>query len=95
LRVNQTDAETKLWNALRNRQLCGLKFVRQESIGRYTCDFVCREKKVVVEADGGQHAESKSDAVRDRYLREKGYRVIRFSPARLRRATSPRIAGRG
>ena|SRR5688572_18436838 len=78
LRVNQTDAEKKLWYALRNRQLCGLKFVRQEPIGRYTCDFVCREKRVIVEVDGGQHAESKSDAIRDRYLRENGYRVIRF-----------------
>jgi very-short-patch-repair endonuclease len=68
----------KLWYALRDRQLCELKFVRQEPVGRYTCDFVCREKLIVVEADGGQHAESKSDAVRDRYLREKGYRVIRF-----------------
>jgi very-short-patch-repair endonuclease len=48
------------------------------TVGRYTCDFVCRERKVVVEVDGGQHAESKSDAVRDRYLRERGYRVIRF-----------------
>jgi very-short-patch-repair endonuclease len=59
-------------------QIRGLKFVRQEPIGRYTSDFVCREKKLVVEVDGGQHAESKSDAVRDRYLRENGYRVIRF-----------------
>jgi very-short-patch-repair endonuclease len=78
LRANQTDAEIKLWYALRNRQLCGLKFVRQEPVGRYTCDFVCRERKFVVEVDGGQHAESKSDAVRDRYLREMGYRVVRF-----------------
>ena len=55
LRVNQTDAETKLWNRLRNRQINGCKFVRQEPIGRYICDFVCREKLVIVEVDGGQH----------------------------------------
>jgi len=78
LRVNQTDAEKKLWYALRNRQIWRLKFVRQEPVGRYTCDFVCRAKLIVIEVDGGQHADSKQDAVRDQYLREKGYRVLRF-----------------
>jgi very-short-patch-repair endonuclease len=78
LRVSQTDAEKKLWYALRNRQICGLKFVRQEPVGRYTCDFVCREKRIVIEVDGGQHAGSKQDTVRDRYLREQGYRVFRY-----------------
>jgi very-short-patch-repair endonuclease len=78
LRVDPTNAEKKLWYALRSRQTCGLKFVRQEPIGRYTCDFVCREKRIVIEIDGGQHAELKSDAVRDRYLREQGYRVLRY-----------------
>ena len=78
LRVNQTDAEKKLWYALRNRQICGLKFVRQEPVGRYTCDFICRERLIVIEVDGGQHADSKQDAVRDQYLRERAYRVLRF-----------------
>jgi very-short-patch-repair endonuclease len=78
LRTNQTDAETKLWNRIRNRQINGDKFVRQEPIGRYICDFVCREKLVVIEVDGGQHSESARDEVRDRYLRTQGYRVIRF-----------------
>jgi very-short-patch-repair endonuclease len=78
LRANSTDAETKLWNALRNRQIAGYKFVRQQPIGHYICDFVCREKMLVVEADGGQHLESKRDEVRDRYLGERGYRVLRF-----------------
>jgi very-short-patch-repair endonuclease len=77
LRANQTDAETKLWNRLRNRQINGDKFVRQESIGRYICDFVCREKLLVIEVDGGQHSESVKDEVRDRYLRAQGYRVMR------------------
>ncbi len=78
LRANQTDAETKLWNRIRNRQINGDKFVRQEPIGRYICDFVCREKLVVIEVDGGQHSESVRDEVRDRYLRGQGYRVMRF-----------------
>lgn len=78
LRANSTDAETKLWNRLRNRQIAGCKFVRQEPVGRYICDFVCRDRMIVVEADGGQHLESKRDEVRDRYLGEQGYRVLRF-----------------
>ena len=78
LRVNQTDAETVLWNRIRNRQINGDKFVRQEPIGRYICDFVCREKLIVIEVDGGQHSESVRDQVRDRYLRAQGYRVMRF-----------------
>jgi very-short-patch-repair endonuclease len=78
LRVSQTDAETKLWNGIRNRQIDGHKFVRQQPIGRYICDFVCREKLVVVEVDGGQHSESARDEARDRYLRTQGYRVMRF-----------------
>jgi very-short-patch-repair endonuclease len=47
-------------------------------IGRYICDFVCREKLVVIEVDGGQHNDSPEDAIRDRYLAAEGYRVIRF-----------------
>jgi very-short-patch-repair endonuclease len=53
-----------LWNRIRNRQLGGVKFVRQEPIGRYYADFVCRERRIVVELDGGQHAESNSDRYR-------------------------------
>ena len=78
LRVNQTDAETVLWNRLRNRQIDGRKFVRQQPISGYICDFVCREKLLVVEVDGGQHNESVADAIRDRRLSEEGYKVIRF-----------------
>jgi very-short-patch-repair endonuclease len=78
LRANQTDAETKLWNRIRNRQINGNKFVRQEPIGRYICDFVCREKLLAIEVDGGQHSQSRRDEVRDRYLRSQGYRVMRF-----------------
>jgi very-short-patch-repair endonuclease len=78
LRANQTDAETRLWHRIRNRQISGYKFVRQEPIGRYICDFVCREELIVVEVDGGQHLESKSDEIRDAYLADEGYRVLRF-----------------
>ena len=78
LRVNQTDAETVLWNHIRNRQIDGHKFVRQQPIGGYVCDFVCRERLLIVEVDGGQHNESATDAIRDRRLVEDGYRVLRF-----------------
>jgi very-short-patch-repair endonuclease len=78
LRVNQTDAEAVLWNRIRNRQIDGHKFVRQQPIGGYVCDFVCRERLLVVEVDGGQHSESATDVVRDRRLTEGGYRVLRF-----------------
>jgi very-short-patch-repair endonuclease len=78
LRVNQTDAETVLWNRIRNRQIDGHKFVRQEPIGNYICDFVCREILLIIEVDGGQHSESVADAIRDRHLTEEGYRVLRF-----------------
>ena len=78
LRGDQTDAETALWNRLRSRQIMGHKFVRQFPIGPYICDFVCRERRLVVEADGGQHADSRRDKVRDRFLRDQGYRVLRF-----------------
>jgi very-short-patch-repair endonuclease len=78
LRKNSTLAERKLWRYLRSRSLGGFKFVRQDPIGPYVVDFVCREKRLVVEVDGGQHAASRRDAVRDRWLVEHRYRVLRF-----------------
>ncbi len=78
LRANQTDAETVLWNCIRYRQIDGHKFVRQVPIPGYICDFVCRERKLVIEVDGGQHNQSAADAIRDRRLAEGGYRVLRF-----------------
>jgi very-short-patch-repair endonuclease len=78
LRVNQTDAETVLWNRIRNRQIDGHKFARQVPISGFICDFVCRELNLIVEVDGGQHSESTADAVRDRRLTEQGYKVLRF-----------------
>ena len=78
LRVDQTDAETVLWNRIRGRRIDGHKFVRQEPIIGYICDFVCREKRLIIEVDGGQHNESAADKLRDERLREKGYRVLSF-----------------
>lgn len=77
LRVNQTDAEMKLWQHLRARQIDGHKFVRQAPVGPYFCDFICREQKLVIEVDGGQHADSRHK-IRDRYLTMNGYRILRF-----------------
>src|SRR2546423_14994083 len=78
LRGAQTDAERKLWFALRDRRLGGFKFVRQEAIGPFIADFVCRDRRLIIEVDGGQHAESAKDAARDAYLAGENYRVIRF-----------------
>jgi very-short-patch-repair endonuclease len=78
LRVNQTDAETVLWNRIRNRQISGNKFVRQQPVGNYICDFVCRERILIIEVDGGQHNESAADAIRDQFLIAEGFRVLRF-----------------
>jgi len=79
LRKNMTDSERLLWNHLRAKQLAGLKFRRQEPIDRYIVDFVCYEKKLIIEVDGGQHAEEKEkDIVRDNWFRQQGFQVLRF-----------------
>jgi len=74
-----TDAEKALWRVLRSRQVSGLKFRRQHPFGDYILDFVCLEKKVVVEVDGGQHGErTKHDEIRTQNLLTTGFRVLRF-----------------
>ncbi|GJL49690.1 MAG: hypothetical protein NPIRA01_09170 [Nitrospirales bacterium] len=79
LRRDQTDAEQKIWLRLRARQLSGENFRRQHPVGRYIVDFCCVEKKVIVELDGGQHAEQEQDdQQRTEYLKTQGYRVLRF-----------------
>lgn len=81
LRKTSTDAERVLWHSLRARQLEGLKFRRQHPIGRYIVDFVCLERSVVVELDGGQHAEGiqrEKDKARDQWLEDEGFTVLRF-----------------
>jgi very-short-patch-repair endonuclease len=82
LRKKPTDAERLMWRVLRNERFSGLKFRRQEPIGKYIVDFVCTEKNVVIELDGGQHGtpeQEKYDKQRTIYLQEQGYRVIRYS----------------
>jgi very-short-patch-repair endonuclease len=78
LRASLTNAERKLWGALRARQLLGAKFRRQVPIGAYVADFLCHDARLVVEVDGGQHAESSRDQRRDRWFSEQGFRVLRF-----------------
>ena len=73
-----TDAERRLWSILRRRQLGGCYFRRQHPIPPYIADFACVEAMVVVEADGGQHAESAHDLRRDRCMERQGWRVLRF-----------------
>jgi very-short-patch-repair endonuclease len=78
LRKVATKAETTLWYRLRSRRLNGHKFTRQDPVGPYTVDFVCRERRLIVEVDGGQHADNPRDEVRDKWLAERNYRVLRF-----------------
>jgi very-short-patch-repair endonuclease len=77
LRRDSTQAELRLWNRVRSRAIDGHKFVRQEPLGRYVVDFLCREKRLVIELDGGQHQGNTKDVVRDRWLREHNYRILR------------------
>jgi very-short-patch-repair endonuclease len=78
LRKTSTDTERQLWRHLRDRQLEGFKFRRQQPVGRYVVDFVSLEEKVIVEVDGGQHALDPGDQIRDEWLRSEGYQVLRF-----------------
>jgi adenine-specific DNA-methyltransferase len=77
LRKNATDAERKLWSALRGRQLNGLKFRKQVEIDGYVVDFLCAEHRLIIEVDGGQHTPER-DARRTAYLESLGFRLIRF-----------------
>ena len=80
LRSRPTDAERPPWQSLRRGQFAGRIFHRQYPLGRYFVDFVCFEPPLVIEVDGNQHAERAGyDRVRDRWLVEHGFRVMRFS----------------
>ncbi len=86
LRRCETAAEEQLWRRLRGRRLNGFKFVRQEPIGPYFGDFVCRAQKLVVELDGATHGtdvEIEHDERRSAYLADRGYRVVRFTNAEV------------
>ena len=78
MRREPTDAERVMWRVLRGRQLAHLKFRRQLPLGPYIADFACLDPRVIVECDGGQHAESRYDEVRDAWLKAQGFRVLRF-----------------
>jgi very-short-patch-repair endonuclease len=78
LRREMTDAERRLWSILRNAQFDGAKFRRQQPIGPFIADFVCQEQHLIIEADGGQHADSIADERRTAFFECKGYRVLRF-----------------
>jgi len=79
LRRTQTDAERHLWARLRNRRLHGLKFRRQFPVGSFFADFLCLDRRLIIEVDGRQHAESQAeDLDRTHFLAEQGFKVIRF-----------------
>jgi len=79
LRRNSTDAERVLWRQLRAHRLVGYKFRRQQPVGRYIIDFVCFEKQLIIELDGGQHAKQVAyDGERSAWLQSQGFRVLRF-----------------
>ncbi len=78
LRRASTETERLLWAHLRNRHLAGHRFIRQFPIGPYFADFACRERQLVVELDGGQHSGSTRDLMRDQFINEAGYSVLRY-----------------
>ena len=78
LRQNMSLAENRMWYYLRSRRLGGYKFMRQQVIDNYIVDFVCREKKLIIEVDGGQHMDATEyDEQRTRVLEGRGYQVLR------------------
>lgn len=79
LRHHQTEAEARLWQALRAHRAVDLHFLRQHAIGPYIVDFCAPRQKFIIEVDGGQHLEDQDyDAERTAYLETRGYRVLRF-----------------
>lgn len=79
LRKSETDAERKIWQQLRSRNLNGAKFRRQHPVGPYVVDFICINEKLIIELDGSQHQQQKDyDAERTAHLEQAGYRVLRF-----------------
>jgi very-short-patch-repair endonuclease len=82
LRRSSTATERRLWGLLRAKRLDGLKFRRQVPIGRYVADFLCLRHRLIVEADGPFH-EAEKDAARDAWLRDQGFRVLRFTNSQI------------
>lgn len=84
LRANTTPAEAKLWSFLRDRQLGGYKFRRQHPICRFIVDFICIERRLIIEVDGGIHSgQAERDAERTQLLRLEGYSVARWTNERV------------
>ncbi|MEI7750011.1 MAG: endonuclease domain-containing protein [Candidatus Moraniibacteriota bacterium] len=84
LRKTMTEAEIRIWNQLRRRQINGLRFLRQHPLGKYIVDFYCPSEKLAIEIDGGQHYESGESVGKDRerdnfLLHEYGIRTLRFT----------------
>jgi very-short-patch-repair endonuclease len=78
LRQNSTDAERRMWSALRDRRLLRYKFRRQHPIGDFIVDFACTKHALVIEVDGGQHADNAADTRRTARLESQGWMVVRF-----------------
>ena len=79
LRSNMTNAERHLWKHLRQRQIAGYRFRRQMPMGSYIVDFICLERRLIIEIDGSQHQEQQVyDARRDQWLAEQEFQVLRF-----------------
>jgi very-short-patch-repair endonuclease len=78
MRANPTEAEKRIWSMLRDRRLASFKFRRQQVLDFYIVDFISISERLIIEADGSQHAESEDDTRRDGYLREQGFRLLRF-----------------
>ncbi|WP_431206476.1 endonuclease domain-containing protein [Bradyrhizobium betae] len=78
MRREPTDAEAAIWRLLRDRRLSAYKFRRQVPIGNYILDFVCFDKRLVIEIDGSQHAESQRDAIRDTAISAEGFSIARY-----------------
>jgi very-short-patch-repair endonuclease len=84
LRTSLTPTEKILWARLRYKQLEGCKFRRQQPLGKFIADFVCLEKRLIIELDGGHHALQKErDNERDNFLKESGYKILRFWNAEI------------
>jgi very-short-patch-repair endonuclease len=78
LRSNMTDAEQRLWYRLRGHRFDNVKFKRQVPIGPYIVDFACLNRNLILEIDGGQHADNERDRRRDQWLQAQGFHVLRF-----------------
>ena len=78
MRSESTEAEHRLWQILRAKRFLGYKFRRQVALDFYIADFVCFAERLIIELDGGQHAESTTDQRRDAYLKSQGFRVLRI-----------------